>query len=37
MARDPRALLWDAKSSGKAVERFLSGKTFDDYPAGRLA
>jgi uncharacterized protein with HEPN domain len=31
MARDPRSLLWDASSSGQAIERFLAAKTFDDY------
>ena len=31
MVRDPRALLWDARASGDAIERFLSGKDFDDY------
>jgi hypothetical protein len=31
--RDPRALLWDARASGDAIERFLSGKDFDDYLA----
>jgi hypothetical protein len=28
MPRDPRSLLWDARSSGKAIERFLAGKTY---------
>ena len=36
MARDPRALLWDAKSSGVAIERFLAGKTFDEYLADEV-
>jgi len=36
MARDPRALLWDAKSSGEAIERFLAGKTFDEYLADEV-
>lgn len=36
MARDPRALLWDAKSSGEAIERFLAGKAFDDYLADEV-
>jgi len=31
MVRDPRALLWDARASGNAIERFLSGRHFDDY------
>jgi hypothetical protein len=30
MARDRRLLLWDAKSSDEAIERFLAGKTFDE-------
>ena len=28
MPRDPRSLHWDARSSGKAIERFLAGKTY---------
>jgi uncharacterized protein with HEPN domain len=31
MVRDPRALLWDARASGDAIERLISGKDFDDY------
>ena len=36
MARDPRALLWDAQASGEAIERFLAGKTFDGYLADEV-
>lgn len=36
MVRDPRALLWDARASGNAIERFLSGKVFDDYLADEM-
>jgi len=33
MAHDPRALLWDAINAGEAIDRFLSGKRFQDYLA----
>jgi uncharacterized protein with HEPN domain len=36
MVRDPRALLWDARTSGNAIERFLSGKDFDDFLADEM-
>jgi uncharacterized protein with HEPN domain len=36
MVRDPRALLWDARASGDAIERFISGKDFDDYLADEM-
>jgi uncharacterized protein with HEPN domain len=36
MVRDPQALLWDARTSGNAIERFLSGKDFDDYLADEM-
>lgn len=36
MVRDPRALLWDAVSSGEAIERFLARKTLEDYLADQI-
>jgi uncharacterized protein with HEPN domain len=36
MVRDPRALLWDARATGDAIGRFLSGKDFDDYLADEM-
>jgi uncharacterized protein with HEPN domain len=36
MVRDPRALLWDARAGGDAIERFNSGKDFDDYLADEM-
>ena len=36
MVRDPRAFLWDARASGDAIQRFLSGKRFDDYLADEM-
>ena len=36
MAHDPRALLWDAITAGDAIDRFLSGKRFQDYLADEI-
>ena len=34
--RDPRIALADALAAGETIERFLDGKTFEDYVADRL-
>ena len=36
MVRDPRALLWDAQTSGTAITRFLAGKSLSDFLTDEL-
>ena len=36
MQPDNRKFLWDAREAGRRIERFVAGRTFDDYIADDL-
>ena len=36
MRRDPKAYLWDAAAGSTAIQRFISGQSYDDYLADEM-
>jgi uncharacterized protein with HEPN domain len=36
MRRDPKAYLWDAAAGATAIQRFISGRSYDDYLADEM-